>query len=78
MHPWKGRGEERVPFSSQLCVCNFLPVRKHSFKSALVLLPALASQEELAVSCGLHWPQPDFLAKLRRRDALDCPALCSR
>ncbi|KAB0392733.1 hypothetical protein E2I00_011947, partial [Balaenoptera physalus] len=34
--------------------------------------------EELAVSRGLRWSQPDFLAKRGRRDALDRPALCSR
>ncbi|TKC41202.1 hypothetical protein EI555_010530, partial [Monodon monoceros] len=34
--------------------------------------------EELAVSRGPRWSQPDFPAKRGRRDALDRPALCSR
>lgn len=79
VRPWKGWGGERVPFSAQVCVCNFLPMRKHSAQiSPGSSFLALASQEELAVSRGPRWSQPDFLAKRARRDALDRPALCSR
>lgn len=77
--PWKGCGKERGPFGAQVCVCNFLPVRKHSAQiSSASPFPALAPQEEVAASRGPRWPQPDFPAELGRSDALDCPALCSR
>lgn len=69
-----GRGES--PFQ-QLSVCVQLPASEETFVqiSPGSPFPALASQEELAVSRGPHWPQPDFPGQTRKER---CPGLsCS-
>ena len=69
-----GRGES--PFQ-QLSVCVQLPASEETFVqiSPGSPFPALASQEELAVSRGPHWPQPDFPGQTREER---CPGLsCS-
>lgn len=77
VRPWKGWGEERVPFSTR--ICTQLPASEETLDSNWPSFSfPFSGLTGGVVSHGPCWPQPDCLAKCRRSDALDCPALCSR